>query len=381
MKDKFDLFTLNNPKLDISPKSWICFQGMKLNEILSLLVETICIENKITKKQLCNLISKKLKCSNGPAEEIIYLRKQHIPIPILLTLLSLTKHRKIYKNKIINYTKFLKCNNATSKPIKALKNLTIPFCKIAGAHAGDGNLYSKIVLEIKNETSKNEILIILRKNNCKFKIFKTKKRIRIKLNIDKVDVLKQLTSLREQKNMTLFITNAINIADFYESGLKAYQNWILETFGLNVAVKKYSNKRAYRIDFDNKIIARYLNIFLGFPYGEKTYIVKEPTLIEKSTLSFRIAFLLGYMTFEGHVCKKRNFVEVSSKSRSIIENSYSTFQKLNIPMRNIHIDNYGRWVCISKVLNTYYLKKALIVFEKNTEKWKRLKYKIKNARL
>lgn len=376
----FDLFKLHDTKLDIGSKSWICFYGKNLYNIFDKLVNEIQFLNNINKNILIKLIAKKLNCSKGPPTEILYNRKKFVPLPIIIYLLSFVKNKDYYKNEFIKSTQFIKCNNANSKPIKAVKKLTVPLCKIAGAHAGDGNLYTKCTIEIKDKITEKAILSILKKKNCKFNFLEINGRRRIEITIqDYKELIIILNKFRKSHAITFSIKNAINIADFYQSNLEAYKSWLLSSFGIEIKINNYSKKNAYRIDIDNKIIARYLNKFLLFPYGEKTFIVKEPKIITKSTLKFRKAFLLGYVTFEGHVKKTRNSVQVSSKSCSIIKTSHSTFRELNIPMRKIHVDGYKRWICISKELNRNSLEKALSIFEYGTEKWERLQNKIENA--
>lgn len=381
IKFKFDLFKLDEPKLDISPKSWICFKGKNLREIFMGLIDKITKEKSITKKELCKFISKKLNCSLGPLGEIVYCKKEWIPIPIIKLIFSLIKNKKTYKIKIIHATEFIKCNNATSKPIKAIKFLTIPLSKIAGAHAADGNLHTKIGIEIKDRKIEKDLIKFLKKENCKFSIFKTGHHRRIKLRIEGLNILKKLQQFRKEKKIIFWVSHGLNIAEMYKIPMQAYQNWIFSSFGIKLKLKRYSKQDAYRLDIDNKIIARYLTKFFNFPLGEKTYTVKEPRIIQNSPIKFRRAFLSAYMTFEGHVSNHRNIIEVSSKSYNLIKNIHEIITNLQIPMKELKLDNYNRWICISKSLNKENLKKALSVFEENTEKWNKLYNKIENVRL
>ena len=86
------------------------------------------------------------------------------------------------------------------------------------------------------------------------------------------------------------------------------------------------------------------------------------------------------MTFEGHVCKGYQ-VEVSSKSKKMIKNVHQICKKLEIPLKKMKQDDYGRWICKTESLNKKNIKRCLGIFEKNTEKWLKLNSKIKNARL
>ncbi|MBI2109649.1 hypothetical protein HYT58_00550 [Candidatus Woesearchaeota archaeon] len=337
-------------------------------------------EKKISNAEFFRIVSKKLNCSLGPVNDICYCKKEWIPIPIINLTLSMIQDNESYRNRIIKSVEFLKCNNATSKQIRAIKSLTIDLCKIAGAHAGDGNLHVKLGIQFKDLKIIKKIKNIFKECECAFKMYKTRGLIRCNLRIERLEVVRLLKPFFIDDKIIFWISYGINIADHYKAALEAYQNWIFNTFGIRPKLSRYSTKDAYRVDLDNKIIGRYLNKFLDFPMGEKTYTVKEPKIISTSSLRFRKAFVCGYMTFDGCVHREGNRIEVSSKSYDIIRNTYQILSKAHIPMKDIRQDTYGRWICLSKGLNRSKLNKAIFVFEKGTEKSDRLYNKIENAR-
>lgn len=378
---KLDIFKLDDPNFDISPKSWICFKGNGLRDFFIKVVEEVIKQRNISKKDLFDMFSKRFCCSSGPLAEILYIKKEWIPLPFIKYVISLSKKKVKYKEKVIYLTKFIKCNTSNSKEIKAIKNITINLCKICGAHAADGNIFVKLGLEIKNKNVKKKIINLLKENGGKFSSISTKGRSRILFKIEDLKLFKKLELFRKNKDITFFVSHGFNIAEGYKSHLVEFQKWFFESFGVKPKIKEYKYKNAYRLDIDNKIVARYLHKFFGFPLGKKTYDVKEPKSIKNSGIKFRKAFLSAFMTFEGHVRKQSYQVEVSSKSSDLIKSVYEIFQNLQIPMRELHQDNYGRWLCISQSLNKNNITKTLSLFEKNTEKWNRLYGKLENARL
>ena len=129
-------------------------------------------------------------------------------------------------------------NNSSTTPIKAVKELNKTFCKLAGAHAADGHIG---------------------------KIYR------------------------------------VDIIDHYQYAVECYAKWTCDLFGIGLKVQKDKKKDAWLVQYQSKIISRYLNVFFGFPVGRKTYTVSEPEIIKNSRQDFRRAFALGVMTFEGSV--------------------------------------------------------------------------------
>lgn len=374
---EFDLFKLHNKKLDIGNQSWICLNGKNIPRIISELIIEVKKNNHIAStKDLCFLISQKINSNLWSVEQVLYDHKKWVPIPILKELIRLSNNPLHYRKKIIENTSYLKCNSATSKPIKAVKRLNLTLCKLAGAHAADGNLFFELNLEVKNKRYCNLIVSAL-KNYCKnISVINTAGRLRIKIKTDNPE---KVISNINKSHASIFLRNQINLTDGYFNAVLAYKKWIKECFNFDVAVKKHSKKDAWVIDFGNKIIGRYLTVFLGFPNGEKTLTVKEPYLIANSHLKFREAFLIGFLTFEGHVPPVSNRIECISKSRKLIKSIREILDRLQIPIR-IRKDKYGRWICNSLSLNKQKMMIARDLFEKNTEKWQRMNEKINGFR-
>ena len=370
----FDLFKLHDETLDISNQGWICFKGPNLPNVVND------AKNELMKKynlkftsELVKLVANKLNCKTWTPEQILYGHKKWVPIPILKALIEMTNNPAEYKNAILTDTNLIKCNSATSLPIKAVKEPNETLCKIAGAHAGDGNIYNSLGIEIRNISYSGSILKIFKKYNKNAKIFRTKNRVRIKVkNISPQKIIKELTPFLKRRDITFWLTHGINVTEMYEYSIRAFALWIKDVFGIDARVTHHGTKNAWRVDFDNKIIARYLIKFFGFPAGVKTYTVKEPEIIKNSCIEFRKAFLIGLMTFEGYTPYHGKAIGLSSKSRELVENVYDIITKIGIPVKKVKKDTYSRYICISRVLDKINLKKAQDLFEPNTEKWFRI---------
>ena len=150
-KMDFDLFELHDKDLDISNQSWICFKGPNLPKIIKEINENLMKKYRLEfTSELVKMIARKLNCKFWTPEQILYGHKKWIPIPILKVLIEMTDNPIKYKKIILKDVKFIKCNSAPSLPIKAFKELNETFCKIAGAHAADGNISNSLGIEIKN---------------------------------------------------------------------------------------------------------------------------------------------------------------------------------------------------------------------------------------
>ena len=210
------------------------------------------------------------------------------------------------------------------------------------------------------------------------KIFRTKDRVRIKVkNIYFQKIIKKLKKFSEKREITFWFSYGINLTEMYEDNVRAFTKWIKNIFGINVKVAHHGTKNAWRVDFDNKIISRYFIKFFGFPVGVKTYTVKEPHIIKISSLRFRKCFLLGLIMFDGYTRSNGKAIGFSSKSKILTESVYDILTKLDIPIKDVVEDNYGRFICESRVLDKINLKKAQGLFEKNTEKWFRIEKALK----
>jgi len=59
------------------------------------------------------------------------------------------------------------------------------------------------------------------------------------------------------------------IRDEYFSNLKAFTRWMESTFGMGVKIRKEKRHKGWFIYISNKILFRYLNRILHFPFGKK----------------------------------------------------------------------------------------------------------------
>ena len=169
--EKFDLFKLHEAT-DISNQSWICFKGPNLKRIVREIRQELIIKYNLSSvKKLCKIIARRLNCNTWTIEQVLYQHKEWIPVPVLQTLISMLNNPQ-YKKIILRDVTYIKCNSAKSKPIKAVRDLNETICKIAGAHAADGNIYSTIGIEIKRNKKANKILNILKKYQSNAKIYK-----------------------------------------------------------------------------------------------------------------------------------------------------------------------------------------------------------------
>jgi hypothetical protein len=375
-KIRLDLFKLHDD-VDHSNRNWICFKGPNLQGIIDEIKERLIIKYRFKSvNSLCKHISKELNSNTWTIEQVLYQHKEWIPIPIIQILINMLNESK-YKDIILEKIEYLKCNSSKSKIIKAVKYLDEDFCKIVGAHAADGNITSTIGIEIKERGKLKELLRKLK--GYKIKVYKTCNRIRINVkNIPSKIVLEKLNSHIKNGEITVWYKHGINLTEGSKEAVFAFRRWLKVVFGIEVRVKKHGKKNAWRIDLDNKIIARYLNKFFNFPFGKKTYTVEEPLIIKNSSIKHRKAFLLGLLTFEGYVPFSGDKIHVLSKSKNLILNVKEILDLLGVPMRKIRLDSKKRWVCESRKLKSIdNLNKILDLFEKGTKKWQMIYYRIK----
>jgi intein/homing endonuclease len=342
----FDLFKLHQP-IDIGPESWICFGGKNLHDEVILAME----KNKKSKKQIARNYSSSLGCSMGPFEEVVYHRK-HIPIPILNYLID---NNIISKRAILENVDELKVNTSKAKPLKAVKNLSLDLCRIAGAFAADGNLHARFGFQGRSE---NEMKLF---DNS----YRMGKFYRFRTN----DLRKALElSKKNHKNIRIWQDYSLDLTDGYRFATEKYKEWLETTFNIRLPVLR-EFRNAYRLNFSNKIIARYLTTFLGFPSGKKSNIVKEPEIIRNAGIDFRNAFLQGLFTFDGCVNKK-GVVCYISKSKNLINSIDEIICKNNIKLRIYEDIKRERWhISFTKGES----KKCLNFFVPGTKKWLRLK--------
>jgi hypothetical protein len=319
-----DLFNLHDPEKDVKPRSWICAGGDRLkNKFIDLIIE-VSTSCQLSKSAIFRLIAKNLNCSFSNIKRVVY-RKKIIPLPVMSEFLNLWA---VYLNKsdvelldkkkdLQDSFEILKSNFSLAKPMRAVKKLSIDLAKICGAHAADGWI-----------------------------------------------------GVRKRRNGYLSYDFALREKD--KKAVLAFKNWVESEFGLNSIINNRS-QGCYSIEFSNKIFLRYLHLFFDFPYGKKSNIVKEPSIIKNSSLEFRKAFALGVMTFDGGMCKKN--IQFTTKSKALRD---SIFEVLNLDgIKGVYVtashDKLERWkLYSSKSKRNKEFISWLDYFEKGTDKYDRL---------
>jgi intein/homing endonuclease len=330
--EQFDLFKLYQP-IDIGAKSWICFSGKDLWSLIDKSVE----KSGISRKKIVNKLSKRLNCCYGPFEEVFYNKKEWIPLPMLN---YLVEQGIISKIEILRSVERLKVNSAKARPLKAVKHLNKTLCKIAGAFSADGNLHVRIGFYDK-----------------------PLKKHRIRMRLDEASELIETVS----KNRRMWQEYALDLTDESKLSVMKYKKWIENLFGISIS-RPVKFRNAWRLNFSNKIVARYFHLFLDFPYGRKTKTVSEPLIIRKSSIEDRNAFLQGALTFDGCINKKGNIYFVS-KSKNFINSIKEIMIRNKLDPRLYYDIKRSRWQIRLIRSDT---KKSSFMFVKNTPKWQRL---------
>ncbi len=289
----FDLFKLHDFHIDKGPNSWICAAGKGLySKINNLLMD---LEKTYSKKKISDIISRKLCCNNSIIEKRFYNMKNWFPLPIIIELLNawkleLNKSDSDYlakKEEINNIFEFLKVNCSLSKKVKAVKIISRDLAKICGAHAADGWM-----------------------------------------------------NFRYRPNLGYSFQYALR--EGYFRAVLRFQIWLKKVFELNTKITHGRCGDCYSIEFDNKVIIRFLHVFLDFPYGEKSNIVDMPEIIKKANISIKKAFALGVMTFDGCVGKSR--IELMIKSKALRDSIWEVIQTDNLRGTSTNYpDKYNRW--------------------------------------
>ena len=135
-KLRLDLFELHDSK--DNTQNWILAKGQNLKSELKKLIES----SNQSKSELIKRLMKELNISQPTADRLVYLRREWYPLIFIKELVKLTD---ISKYDIQGKIEFLKSCKPPVVEYKAIKELTINLCKIAGAHAADGTLHNKYI--------------------------------------------------------------------------------------------------------------------------------------------------------------------------------------------------------------------------------------------
>jgi len=318
---EFDLFKLHVPNEDIGSRSYIKVYGKNLFGNLKIIINEILKQNKEKISHLSKRIAKRLNTHYDTVLKMLRNRSNDkwIAIPVIVELFKewkISYHKSDQevlnkKSQLQNYFEKFGCGSKEQNEVKVVRHLDLTLAKIAGAHLADGHL-------LKEKTF----------GGCSYKII---------------------------------------IIDEYKNNLEAFSRWLNDAFDINVKIEK-AKCNAWKINIQNKIIGRYLEIFLDFPCGKKTFF-DMPQIIQNSKNDIKEAFALGFMTFDGCVETDRSIsLGIMCKK---LRNQLSEILKENglnikkIKKKNVfHIK--------TSVLPKSDLQQWQTFFELNTEKWYKL---------
>jgi len=156
----------------------------------------------------------------------------------------------------------------------------------------------------------------------------------------------------------------------YKSNMDALAKWINNVFEIGIKPKKEKNH--YSIYISNKIVFRYFHNILGFKSGRKTETVTIPEIFYSASREIKVAVIKGVLMFDGSVSRKTRYIELYSKSQGLIKGVENLFVGFGITPGYVSSkpDKYQRHRIIIRKHSE--LKKSLIFFEKDTEKYERL---------
>lgn len=368
MGKDFNLYRLHKG-YDTHPRSWICFAGKKLKEIVGNLEKDIKEDKEISREKLSEIISEKLNCSKSTIKTRLQGNNEFYPIPLILELSKLYGGEKKYLKRIHKEVKVLKINSGSSKKVKAVKRLTEGLAKIVGAFMADGNLSYQVTLSSERFKELSGVKKKLSNLNIQYKegFLSSKKEhfISLYLNHNNFKVIERILSSFSSLHIRNHVT--IEIADGYKSNLKAFGKWVKNLF--DIKPSRFEERGNYwRSMFINKILGRYLICFFGIKPGPKAKTAFEPKRIKNSPLSIRKEFGKGVLMFDGSVSLSGKIM-LESKSKELIKSIKDIFN-----CSNLEFNSYksGSSYNIYTYKNNEY-PRLLEFFEKGTFKWLRLK--------
>ena len=379
MSSGFNLFSIHS-STDIHPRSWICVQGETLKDIVARLERDVLRKHEISREHLSRELSKEFRCALGVIKRVLQGGSTFYPIVVLQKLLMLSSQPRYFSRKIRKSITKLKVNSASSKPVTAVYNLSGELAKIIGAFAADGSLSIQLVLASPTRQTLEALPVDLMKaiqtSEIQWSSARKQYYIAIKLN----ERSRSITAYCEElfnRNVLIQTHHVIELTDEYEDNVRAFARWIDKTFGVKPTsfdVKR--GKRAWRVIFSNKILARYLTEFFGMKSGFKTYTVREPEIIKNSKLDIRREFAKGALMFDGCVTKGGK-VTFSTKSRDFTAAIQEIWKKDKIACGVLSKNNRDEYTVTTTIPNS--VKRLLRYFEPDTQKWKLLHWINGNA--
>ena len=371
MSKSFNLFLLHKSS-DRHPRSWICVQGNTLADTVSKLEKEILRTHKISRERLSKLLSQELHCSLGVIKKLLRGGAPFYPIVVLQKLLARSSRQQSFYRKIKKNISTLKVNSASAKPVNAVYTLSKDLAKIIGAFAADGSLSVQLILAASTrhplEKLQADLMNIISATKIQWSSTRKQHYLAIQLNEHSRNVLNYLE--KSANNLLTQTHYVIELTDEYEDNVLAFSRWIETTFKIQPSFLNIKRgKRAWRVIFSNKILARYLTEFFGMKSGSKTYDVAEPERIKTSTLDMRRNFAKGVLMFDGCVTKGGK-IAFSSKSKYLASDIGEIWTKDRISHGLLSVNKRDEYTIGTTSHNS--TERLLKYFEPNTQKWKLL---------
>lgn len=163
---------------------------------------------------------------------------------------------------------------------------------------------------------------------------------------------------------------SLELSDEYKDNVEAFTKWVKDEFNINPnRFEKRGN--AWRVSFSNKILTRYLMSFFEVNPGLKTYSAFEPEIIRKSNLKIRKAFAKGLLMFDGCVSFNKKIL-FNVRSKNLLNSIREIWEKDKIKFGKSRNDSRKEETLFTTAGNKQ--GQLLKYFEKNTQKWKLLKW-------
>src|SRR3989344_3788661 len=374
MSKSFNLFSLHKSS-DRHPRSWICVQGNTLVDTVSQLEKEILGTHKISRERLSRLLSQELHCSRGVIKKILRGGTPFYPIVVLQKLLARSSRQQAFYRRIKKNISALKVNSASAKPVNAVYTLSKDLAKIIGAFAADGSLSVQLILAASTRQPLEKLQAAMRKIIPPTKIQWSSSRkqhyLAIQLNEYSRNVLNHFEKFANY-NLLTQTHYVIELTDEYEDNVRAFSKWMETIFEIQPSFLNIKRgKRAWRVIFSNKILARYLTEFFGMRSGLKTYDVAEPERIKVSALDIRRDFAKGVLMFDGCVTKGGK-ITFSSKSKDLASAIEEIWTKDRITHGILSMNKRSEYTVGTTIPNS--TERLLKYFEPNTQKWKLLRW-------
>jgi hypothetical protein len=170
----------------------------------------------------------------------------------------------------------------------------------------------------------------------------------------------------------------IRAYDQYKDNIDTLCALIYSEFRVKVQPKFDKKENYWFIKFGNKVIFRYLNKIFDIPIGDKSSIIRMPKIIKDSHISYQIAFVSGFMMFDGGVHFNQARFSLGTKSKMLYEDIKQVLESLKLcPDYTNEKITKSKDVFSIEIWKKDVLKKLLKKFiEPNTTKWKQLNYLI-----